>query len=185
MPDWLKKEAEIELTVFDDYISSKVLMNPKANLRILDLGCGACRIFKAIDDTKLYHKTAADIFDEKSLPKEFKSWLKDNKIGYHRIGVRDNKLTITSLGKFDIISCLGLDSLLSRDMANVYIATCRNMLTDDGLLIWQANRKDTLKGLQLCIQDKELKYNIKQFKFYRGYKEVKHTQISRIYLYTQ
>lgn len=183
MPAWLSEESKKEIAIFDEIIKRKTISSQLVKGDFLDVACGTCRIFKEIPESSQYNRYAADIFDKNDLPLSFQEWMEFNKIEYHQVQIKDNRLSLADLGKFDIITCLGLDYLLERDNCKFYMDSLKVMLKPDGLLIWQTNRKDTMNGLGLRMLDKKLSYEMKPLSFYNNHTSVYYTSISRIYTY--
>lgn len=188
MPSWLAKEADKEIEIFQ--IAIELLALRKKNLKVLDIGCGNCRIFKKIDfswnsPTKKPERIGTDIFKAKDLPKEFTKWLLDNQISYRQIP-SDSKTSFipSKWGEFDIITCLGVDCHL--DCVNPMISSSLNALKEDGALIWQINRKDTFAGKRLQFNDRKLKYKYHKVGYYQSlpyYVSTQSTKISHIFAY--
>ena len=186
MPKWLETEAEKEASVFHDFI--KFEATRKRKLRILDVGCGDCRLYE--DDIFYpcdypnfqFNKIACDLFNARDLPQDFKNWLAFNEIKYKQIKSKPKKIW----GKFDIITSWGLDALLTDKQAKEYLNTSIDMLKEDGIMIWQTQRKDTLKGWWLDLKDNHLRYKYRPLSFYEnfGFKEpFKYsTKVSHIYV---
>ena len=179
MPDWLKREEKKELQSIQELVDR---YSPKGKIRILDVGCGSCRVFKEISFpcNNKRTKMATDIFSNKELPKKFKKFLKERQIKYQQLF---NGLVAKEWGKFDVITCMGVDPLLNNNEAFDLWVSCIRNLKKEGILIWHINRDDTLKGKLLKWKDRELHYFYREDFMYSPYLDKKETKVSKIYLY--
>ena len=180
MPSWLKKEADQELEFIYDYVE-EYEKSQSSEFTTLDIGCGNCRIYKDIPRLTTGKSFACDIFYYKELPNEFKNWLRDYNVKYQRIDEFGN--WIPMWGKFDIITCYGTDVHLSALQVDLIMSSAMKSLKPGGILIWQVNRKDTLKGRYLKWKDRALEYQYRPKKFYFPYEAKFSSKVSHIYVY--
>jgi len=185
MPKWLFKEAQHEFNIIKLVIMLSKLTTTQ--IKMLDIGCGDCRIFKNITISRFFKKRiACDIFNKKELPDKFIDWLQTNRIKYQCLPQINNMYYIPKeWGQFDIIACLGVDVHLNDEACNFLLDCAKKCLTKNGILLWQVNRKDTIKGKWLNWVDRKLHYQYRNDQFYSPYTLKYSTNISHIYEYRQ
>lgn len=172
MPNWLKIEAKKEIKLFESMIKK---INKTTS--VLDIGCGDCRIFKLPifnSIVKYGNCVACDIFKKKELPEHFKNWLIESNIRYVSIptvtGYTKNVYTLPScIGRFDIITCFGVDLHLNYLELSQYLYSAFLQLKNDGIILWQKNNFNSSVGKKLLKSEGERAINNVDIDYYIDY----------------
>lgn len=167
MPIWLRDEAEKELNL----LQSLLFNNIKNGMRVLDIGCGDCRIFKLpvfdrIEPTNRQF-VGYDIFEQSELPYEFTKWLTNNYIEYRPLIKKEDSYSIPiEYDYYDIITCFGVDVHLSDKEVKEYINDCILLLKKEGILVWQSIRTSTELGKRIQKSEGARAKGFRSRKFY-------------------
>lgn len=208
MPFWLKSAAKEELEIFEEevwgsiferteYLNSAILGQPvpmKAlsfddvckDFSVLDFGCGELRLsehlYKRFPNIAKRH--ACDLFKTRDYPKHLKRKLSCLNTVYTPSNSYLYGQQNTQGMRFDIIVSLGVDCHISYDKKLETITRLRNLLKENGKLIWQANRTDTIRGRMIQFQYRNTDFYPDDQSLRTLCKWYYKTPISRIYCFS-